>query len=252
MKETSKSNEKLDISPLVVIERVHRDRYGTVKLLKVLFNNFEKIFSNLGRNDQFLHRSYIQRLMIQVTCQYGEDVGSYSVACKKIGLLYPALVMSVMPDEIGRFYAQVDKLTDKEIQKIFNIRPGNRKASSINYTQIKEKYKKLKKFRSSYQSLYNAMKHGNRVFCHEMSKKNVSMDSLHGTSLTFTWIHINPGKTLREKVKAQDGSEIEISLKEWKTKNLILESDNVEERVNITEDCYQILENIINNYKKSK
>ena len=61
----SKTTEELDITPLFAIQHVHRDRYGIIKLLEVLFNNFESIFPNLSRNDQFLYRSYIERLIIQ-------------------------------------------------------------------------------------------------------------------------------------------------------------------------------------------
>lgn len=243
----SRTNKELDITPLLAIQRVHRDLYGTMNILGVVFNNFESIFSNLSRNDQFLYRSYIERLIIQNACQYVEYVGSYSVACKETGLLYAERVVSVTSGEIGRFYSQVHKLTDGEIRKIFNIRPGNRESSSMNYTEMKEKYKKLKDFRNKYQSLYNAMKHGNRVFYHEISTKDVPMNSLHGTWIGITWIHINMRKSVQEKVKDWNGSEIEITLRDRKHKNSILPSDDISEFVNVVEDCYQIIERILRN-----
>jgi hypothetical protein len=243
----SKTNEELDITPLFAIQHVHRDRYGIIKILEVLFNNFESIFPNLSRNDQFLYRSYIERLIIQNACQYVEDVGSYSVACKEAGLLYAERVVSVTLGEIERFYGQVHNLDADEIQKIFNIRAGTKKASSINYTQIKEKYNKLKEFRNKYQSLYNAMKHGNRILCHEISRKDVTMDSLHRTWLAFTWIHINLRESVQEKVKAWDGSEIELKLRDRKIKNLILPSDDISEFVNVVKNCHQIIEQILKN-----
>lgn len=242
----SKTTEELDITPLFAIQHVHRDRCGIIKLLEVLFNNFESIFPNLSRNDQFLYRSYIERLIIQNACQYVEDVGSYSVACKETGLLYAERVVSVTK-EIEKFYGQVHKLTDDEIRKIFNIRPGTKKASSINYTQIREKYNKLKEFRNKYHNLYNAMKHGNRILCHEISKKDVPMDSLHGTWLAFTWISVNTRKSVQEKVKDWNGTEIEIELKDRKQKNLMLPSDDISDFVNIVEDCHQIIEQILMN-----
>ena len=238
---------ELDITPLLAIQHVHRDWYGIIKLLEILFNNFESIFHNLSRNDQFLYRSYIERLIIQNACQYVENVGSYSVACRETGLLYEERVISVTPDEIGKFYEQVHKLTDDKIRKIFNIRPGTKKASSINYAQIREKYNKLEEFRNKYQSLYNAMKHGNRVLCYEMAPRDVPIDLLNGTWICFTWIDVNMYKSAQEKVKDWKGSEIEIELKNRKQKNLILPSDDIGEFVNIVGDCHQIIEQILMN-----
>ena len=243
----SKTDEELDITPLLAIEHVHRDRHRIGKILEALFNNFEGVFPNLIRNDQFLYRSYIERLIIQNACQYVEDVGSYSVACKETGLLYAERVVSVTSGEIGEFYKHAHKLTDDEIRKIFNTRSGTTKASSVDYTQIRGKYDKLKEFRSRYWSLYNAMKHGNRVLCHEISEKDIPMDSLHGTSLAFTWIHIKLRKPVREKVKDWDGSEIEIDIRDRKPKSLILPSDDISEFVNVVEDCHQIIEQILRN-----
>ena len=243
----SKTTEELDITPLFATEHVHRDRYRIGKILEALFNNFENVFSNPSRDNQFLYRSYIERSVIQNACQYVEDVGSYSVACKETGLLYTERVVSVTSREIGEFYKHVHKLTDDEIRKIFNIRSGTTKASSMDCTQIREKYNKVKEFRNRYWSLYNAMKHGNRVLCHEISDKDSPMDSLHGTSLAFTWIHIKVRKPVREKVKDWDGSEIEIDIRDRKLKSLILPSDDISEFVNVAEDCYQIIEQILRN-----
>jgi hypothetical protein len=244
----SKTTEELDITPLLVIEHVHRDRHRTSNLLKALFSNFESIFPSLSRDNQFLYRSYIERFIIQNTCQYIEDVGSYSVACKETGLLYAERVVSVESSEIAEFYNRVHKLTDDEIRKIFNIRSGTINSSSEDYTQIRKKYNKLKEFRNKYQSLYNAMKHGNRVFCHEISKKDILMDSLHGTSLDFAWIHVEIHEPpVPEKVKDWDGSEIEIDIRNRKLRGLILPSDDISEFVNVAEDCYQIIEQILRN-----
>lgn len=243
----SKNNEEHDITPLLVIQGIHRDRYITMKILAVIFDDFESIFPNRSRNAQLLGRSYIERLIIQNACQYVEDVGSYSVACKETGLLYAERVVSITLGEIEKFYGQVHKLTDEEIQKIFNIRPGNRGGLSMNYAKIKEKYIKLKKFRTKYQSLYNAMKHGNRVLCHEMSNKDVPMDSLHRTWIFFTWINVNMRKLVQEKVKDWNGSEIEITLRDRKHKTLMLPSDDISEFVNIVKDCHQIIERILRN-----
>jgi hypothetical protein len=243
----SKTNDELDITPLLAIQHVHRDWYGIIKMLEVLFSNFESMFPHLNRNDQFLYISYVERLIIQNACQYVEGVGSYSVACKETGLLYAERVVSVKSGEINDFYGQVHKLTDGEILKMFNIHPDTKESSPINCTQIREKYKKLKEFRNKYQGLYNAMKHGNRILCYEISKKDVPMDSLHGRWLAFTWIETNLRKLVREKVKAWDGSEIEIELGERKPKNLMLPSDDISEFVNIAKDCHQIIEQILKN-----
>ena len=81
-------SEELDVSPLLVIERVHEARYGTIKLLETLFNKFAAIFPQLPRNTQFMDRLYLQRLIIELACQYVEEVGRYSRACLETGLLY--------------------------------------------------------------------------------------------------------------------------------------------------------------------
>ena len=244
----NKTTEEPDITPLLAIEHVHRDRHRTSNLLKSLFSNFESIFPSLSRDNQFLYRSYIERFIIQNTCQYIEDVGSYSVACKETGLLYAERVVSVESSEIAEFYNRVHKLTDDEIRKIFNIRSGTINSSSEDYTQIRKKYNKLKEFRNKYQSLYNAMKHGNRVLCHEISKKDILMDSLHGTLLAFTWIHVEIHEpSVPEKVKDCDGYAIEIDTRNRKLRNLILPSDDINEFVNVAEDCYQIIEEILRN-----
>ena len=242
-----KTTEELDITPLFATEHVHRDRHRIGKILEALFNNFENVFSNLSRDNQFLYRSYMERSIIQNACQYVEDVGSYSVACKETGLLYAERMVSVTSGEIGEFYKNAHKLTDDELRKIFNIRSGTTKDSSIDYTQIREKYKNLKEFRSRYWSLYNAIKHGNRVLCHEISEKDIPMNSLHGTSLAFAWIRIKLRKPVREKVKDWNGSEIEIDIRDRKLKSLILPSDDISEFVNVAEDCYQIIEQILRN-----
>jgi hypothetical protein len=169
------------------------------------------------------------------------------VACKETGLLYVERVVSVTLKEIEKFYGRVRELADDEIRKIFNILPSTKKASSINCTQIIEKYNKLKEIRNKYQSLYNAMKHGNRVLCHEISKKDVPMGSLHETWLSFIWISVNLRESMREKVKTWNGSEIETGIRNRKLKNLILPSDDISEPWNVAEDCYQIIEHILKN-----
>ena len=96
-------DEPLDISPLLVINKVHEARYATIRLLKGLFENIPAVLACQPRDVQFNARIYTQRLVIQLLYEYLEDVASYSVAGLETGLLYAQRVVSVTPEEIGRF-----------------------------------------------------------------------------------------------------------------------------------------------------
>ena len=243
-----KDNEELDISPLVVIDRTHEARYGTIKLLEGLFNNIGIVLSHRPKDTQLTARLYTQRLIIELTCQYVEDVASYSLACLETGLLYAQRVISVTSREIGNFYKEVDKLTEGDLGKIFKIPLNDGRTPGFDFLGMKDKYRQLKEFRDKYQSLYNAIKHGNRVIHMEISSKGKPGDSLVSTYVSYQWVEVNQGQKKKMKAKACDGSEIEIEVGEQKTETKILQSDTISEFLDIAEGCHQIIELILQNH----
>ncbi len=242
-----KDDEKLDISPLLIIDRALEPRYGTIKLLEGLFSNFALIFPHLPRDTQFMGRIYLQRLVIELTCQYVEDVGSYSVACLETGLLYAQRAISVTSGEIWSFYNKVDKLTDGDIRKIFNISLNGEGAPTFDFPGIKGKYRNLRELRNKYQGLYNAMKHGSRVLHKEISTKDKPMNSMVGTYVAYQWFEVEyePQKL---RVRTWDGSEAESEIRYSRMKTEIVPSDTVSEFVDVAEDCHQIISEILQSH----
>lgn len=242
-------DNELDISPLLVIDRAHEARYGTIKLLEALFNRFADIFPQLPRNTQFMGRVYLQRLIIELACQYAEDVGRYSRACLETGLLYAQRMISITTGEIGAFYSQnVDSLTDDDIRRIFNISQHEEGASALDLSAIKNKYKNLKEFRAKYHGLYNAMKHGSGVLHKEFSTKDKPMNSLVGTYVSYQWFEVKQGKPQKLGVHTCDGSEAESEIRDSKMKTEIIPSDSVDEFIHVSEDCHQIISQILQNH----
>lgn len=241
--------EELDISPLLVIERTHEARYGTIKLLETLFNRFAVIFPQLPRDTQFMGRLYLQRLIIELACQYVEEVGRYSRACLETGLLYAQRMISVTTGEIGSFYSEkVDNLTDDDIKKTFNISPNGEGAPTLDFSGIKGKYKNLKEFRAKYQGLYNAMKHGSGVLHKEFSTKDKPMDSMVGTYVSYQWFEVKQGKPQKLGVHTCDGSEAESEVRGSIMKTEIIPSDSVSEFIHVSDDCHQIIAQILQNH----
>lgn len=248
-----KDNEELDISSLLMIDRAHKARYDTIKLLERLFNNFGGIFSHLPRNTQFMLRLYLQRLIIELTCQYVEDVGSYSVACMETGLLYAQRVISVTSREIGRFYRGiVDTLNDEDIRKIFGIALKDDQAPAFNFLEMRDKYRKLEEFRNKYLGLYNAIKHGSRVLHKEISTKDKPMSSMSGTWVTYQWVEVNRGKPEKVKVRTREGSEACIEIRPAKFKAELVPADTVSEFVNVADDCYRSIALILQNHAPTR
>jgi hypothetical protein len=244
-----KDNEELDISPLLIIEGVHEDRYGTIKLLEKLFSKFALIFPHLTLDTQFMGRLYLQRLVIELTCQYVEEVGRYSKACLEIGLLYAQRVISVTTVEIGSFYSEkVDKLTDEDIGKIFNIPLNGEEATTLDFSRIKDKYKNLREFRNKYQGLYNAMKHGSGVLHKEWSTKDKPMNSMVRTYVSYQWFEVNRGQPQKLAVQTRDGLEAESEIRDSRMKTEIMPSDSVSEFVHVAEDCHYIIAQILRNH----
>lgn len=243
-----KDDEEIDISPLLIIDRAHKARYGTIKLLERLFSNFAFIFSNLPRDTQFMGRLYLQRLVIELACQYAEDVGRYSVACLETGLLYAQRVISVTSREIGRFYSRIDKLADEDIGKIFNIPLNSEGAPTFNFSLNKDKYRNLREFRNKYQGLYNAMKHGSGVLHKEISTKDKPMNSMVGTYVAYQWFEVRQGQPQKLRFRARDNSETESEIRNYKMKTEIIPSDTVSEFVDVAKDCHQIITQILQNH----
>lgn len=249
MPSPKEDGEEFDISPLLVIDHAHEARYGTIKLLEVLFNRFADIFPQRPRNTHFIGRVYLQRLIIELACQYVEEVGQYSKACLETGLLYAQRMISVTTGEIGTFYKRkVDNLTDDDIRRIFNVSPHKEEASVLDVFAIKSKYRNLKEFRVKYHSLYNAMKHGSGVLHMEFSTKGKPMNSLVGTYVSYQWFEVKQGKPMKLQVHTCDGSAAESEIRDSEMKTEIIPSDSVEEFIHVSEDCHQIIAQILQNH----
>lgn len=247
-----KDNEEFDVSPLLVIDRTHEARYGTIKLVEALFSNFALVFPSLPRDTQFVGRLYLQRLVIELACQYVEEVGRYSVACLETGLLYVQRVISVTTGEIGNFYnKKLDKLTDEDIRRIFNIPPNSEGAPTSSLSRIKEKYRNLREFRNRYQSLHNAMKHGSGVLHREMSTKDKPMNSLVGTYVVYQWFEVKQHQLRKLGVRTRDGSEAESEIRDFRMKTEVVPSDTLSEFVYVAEDCHEIIAQILQNHAAS-
>jgi len=208
-----------------------------------LFNEFDQFFHNADRNTQFQGRVYIEIMIIELACQYVEDVASYSLACKEMGLLYVERVLSISPTEVRHFYDNLEQLTNDDINKIFCV-PQNQ-ISTFDYSSIKDKYRKLKQFRKQYHGFHNAIKHGWRFKISEISTKDKPMTSMHGTYIDFQWIKVSQGKPQLVKVKARDGSEIEIEIRNRKQDGVLLPCDDISPFVNVVQECYTIIEDIL-------
>ena len=227
---------ELDWSPLIAIDHLHANRYSTVKLLEVLFNKFDQFFPNVSRNTQFQGRAYIEIIIAELACQYVEDVACYSLACRETGLLYMERVLSIESNEVADFYNNLNQLTNDEIRNIFNIH--HEQASALDYSSIRERYEKLRQFRSQYHDFHNAIKHGWRFRISEISTKDKPMTSLYGTYIDFQWIKVSRGKRQLVKVKAWDGREIEIKIKKRKQDGVLLPCDDINPFVNVAQQCY--------------
>lgn len=234
---------KLDWSPLIADEHLHANRYDTVKLLEVLFDRFDRFFPNANRNRQFQGRAYIEILIAELACQYVEDVGCYSVACKETGLLYMERVLSVTPIEVSDFYRKLNLLTDDDIRNIFGIH--DEQASALDYPGIRERYEKLRQFRSQYQGFHNAIKHGWRFRMTEISTKDKPMTSMHGTYTDFGWIKVIQGKPQLVRVKVWDGSQVETEIRKREQDGVLLPCDDISPFVDVARECYTIIEDIL-------
>jgi len=233
----------LDWSTLIAIDHLHANRYSTIKLLEVLFNNFNRFFPNLNRNAQFQGRAYIEIIIAELSCQYVEDVASYSIACKETGLLYIERVLSVTANEIGDFYTSLNQLIDEDIRNIFNVH--HEQAPAFDYSGIRERYKNLQRFRSQYHGFHNAIKHGWRFRISEISTQGKPMTSMHGTYVAFQWIEVSQRKLQIVKAHAWDGSDTEIRIRGRKQNIVLLPCDDVSTFVNVAQDSYTIIEDIL-------
>ena len=238
-------DEELDFSPLLIIDRAHEARNGTIRLLRRLFTDAGCFLHDLPRDAQFGGRLYLQRLIIELTCQYVEDVGCYSVVCLETGLLYVHRVMSVTSREIGRFYNSVETLTDDQLSNIFSTPRSNGPSKQVDYSQARARYGSVKEFRNKYLGLYNALKHGNRVMHMEISTKDKPMDSLVGTYVTYQWAEPKRGSLKKYALRTRDGSEIKSEIKDFTMKTELVPADSVDEFVSVASNCHQIVADIL-------
>lgn len=232
-----------DWSPLIAVDHLHANRYGTIKLLEVLFSNFDRFFPNLDRNTQFQGRAYVEIMIVELACQYVEDVATYSIACKETGLLYMERVLSVTTTEIGNFYRGLDELMEEDIGRIFNIHQNQ--AFAFDYSRVRHRYRTLQQFRNQYQGFHNAIKHGWRFRISELSPKDKPITSMRGSYIAFQWIEVNQRRSQIEKVKTWDRFETQIRIRDRKQNIALLPCDNINTFVDIAQDSYTIIEDIL-------
>jgi len=235
--------DNIDWSPLIALEHLHGNRYGAIKLLEVLFNGFDGLLPNAQRNTQFQGRAYVEVMLVELTCQYVEDVACYSLACKETGCLYIQRVLSVGPEEIGKFYSNLDQLTNEDIGNIFGIH--GEQACGVDYSTAREKYRRLRQFRSEYHGFHNAVKHGWRFRISEFSNRDNPMNSMHGTNVDFGWIEVGRLEKQAARARAWDGSEVEVPIRRLKQAGVQLPSDDISVFVDIAENCHTIIEDIL-------
>ena len=92
------------------------------------------------------------------------------------------------------------------------------------------------------------MKHGSGVLHKEFSTKDKPMDSLIGTYVSYQWFEVKRGKAQKVGIHTCEGSETESEIRDTKMKTEIFPSDSVKEFVNIAEDCYKIIAQILHNH----
>jgi hypothetical protein len=150
--------------------------------------------------------------------------------------------LSIIPQEIAHFYHNLDEITNDDINKILNIHQDQR--SGFDYLEIKRKYEDLKKFRQEYLNFHNAIKHGWRFKIFEMSTKDKPMNSMHGTYVDFEWVGIQ-GKPSEITVKAFDGSETQIKIRDRKVDGVLLPCDDISQFVGVAKNCFSLIEDIL-------
>jgi hypothetical protein len=224
----------------MVIDNIHRFLRDTFTLI----SRYYATFATMPQSDETNVAAYPQMLlwlrMVEIVCQYIELAASYSVACKKTGLLYPPLVLDINPSGLSDFLKSADKILDTDIQMIFN---PNHLLPPQEIAAIRERYKRISVSYTRYWSLYNAIKHGMRILPLELTAKA----GLHGGESFFCvhWVVVTTRKNKRSRVllKKWDGAIIPVDIQNQDIRTGIFPRDLGELRASV-EDCSYIVDKI--------
>ncbi len=243
-------SDKYYLDYLLTIGSIHRMKHNSFELLSRVTDEYlnQKLINGIEldepqeqsiRYDKLL----MQLQIIQVACQYIELLGSYSCACLKTGLLYPPLVYDIGSTEINNFYQSIKKIKDDDLRLIFN---PNYSLSNDELDDIKKCYLRVSDFKSRYWSLYNAIKHGNRVYTLEIKTTDGKGQSTGDTYIHIQWVDVKESLKDQEKVLMHTWDNRQITIPIYKRRNPdMLLPINLDEYRDIVNDCFTIIELIL-------
>ena len=231
---------------VVVIDGVHRRVYDTFRFLEDLHSSFSKLFACSSEDTIRYYRLLIHYHIIELVCQYIELVGSYSVACGETGLLYPHRVFSIQTDRAIGFFNDVGDLTDNDLCRIFNPRHP---LTTIEIQDMRNRYTRIARLYSEHRSLYNAIKHGSRVYPLEITRTDVSEDKLRQPHLALQWVHVYQGKGRRRQVPAHtwDDRDIQLTIQDQAINVELFPGEDLSAYRTVMDDCHAIIEKIQEN-----
>ena len=235
---------------LMVLDHLNRTPFDTFRLLVDLHNAYSLI-NEVPSKLKSYYRLLLRLRITEVMCEYIELLGDYSVACKETGLLYPQRVLSIGPNEVARFYESSGNLTDDAIKLIFN--PKNN-LTPDELLDIRNKYARIFKFRSEIWSLYNAIKHGMRVYPLELAPKEKANGDVRNWYLSLQWVHVDQGRDAitQEQAHTWDGKEISLPIKKQEIRNDLFPSDDLKSYRSIMDDCHSLIEKILTRHAPDK
>lgn len=230
---------------LLVVDSIHRVVHDTFYLLAGLHDAYFKLpLVGIGKPTSY-PKLLLRLRIIELACQYLELVASYSIACRETGLLYPQMVLSVDTLEIKDFWDHVAHLADDDIRMIFN---PNHALTGAEIADIRQRYDRIIAFRSRYWSLYNAIKHGMRVYPLEIEAKP-ELQQPGALYASLQWVHViqDKKKRIQSKAKQWDGTEVQVSIQKQQIRDDLFPVDDLSEYKTIVDDCRLIINRIIQN-----
>ena len=229
---------------LRVIDNVHRRIYDTFRFLEGLHERFPQLFPVGPMQLQSYHRLLLHYQTIELVCQYIELLGSYSVACRETGLLYPHRILSISTGEAVRFYDCVASLTDDDIRRIFNPRYPLREEE---VQDIRDRYTRISNFYAQNRSLYNAIKHSSRVYPMEIEHTATPAGEPGWSYIAFQWVHVHQGRRRQHQARAHtwDGVAVNLLIRDQEIRTELFPSGNLSAYRAIIDDCHFIIERIL-------
>lgn len=225
---------------LVIIDNVHRRIYDTFRFLDGLHARFPQIFPGGSGETVRYHRLLIRYHIIELVCQYIELVGSYSVACLETGLLYPHRVFSISTGQVVQFFNRWGNLSDEDLRRVFNPRHA---LTETEIQDMRNRYTRIANFYSEYRSLYNAIKHGSRVYALEIAATDIPEGEQRRPHLALQWVHVPPGRGRQHRVPAHtwDGRDIQLTIRDQEIQVELFPSEDLGPYRTVMDDCHTII-----------